>query len=257
MVVYWDSLIINNLLMDAWIAYLVRKFLRGKGNLWRVILSAVIGTALVFPFLYIKPIWLSLLYKIATLVLCCAPLGQGWKGYLKSLVLYTAASCVVGGLGFILSDATPWGGIALTSSGLLVGLLSGAGLVATFLIFQIAGLARERKRKRNLRRVVVVDGQNRHELTAYLDSGNTVTDGRGEGVLVLSQGVRQLLRDKTPVDCLSLSTVKGGGVCDLYKMDAVVIYGGDKLHTINQVSTICADATFAGYDALLSALWED
>ncbi|MBO4535077.1 MAG: sigma-E processing peptidase SpoIIGA, partial [Clostridia bacterium] len=206
MVVYLDSLIINNFFMDAWIAYLVRKFLRGKGNFWRVILSSVIGTALVFPFLYIKPIWLSILYKIGTLVLCCAPLGQGWHGYLKSLVLYALASAVIGGLSYLVADATPWGGIALTSSGLLVGLISGAGLLATFLFWQAAGLVKERRRRSNLRRVVLVDGEARHELTAYLDSGNTITDARGEGVLVLSSNLADLLRNKSPSDHLALST---------------------------------------------------
>ena len=256
MVVYVEYLLFNNFMMDVLLAYLVRRFLGGKKDLWRIILSAVIGTGLVFPFLYIKLIWLAILYKITVLLLCCAPLGQTLRQFAASLVLYTLFSASVAGLVYLFGNTTIHGAVALTNSGALVGLLSLAGIVAVYLVCQLKGVIGERKQRKKMRRIVLVAGEKHLELTAYLDSGNTARDGRGEGVLVLSNPCKDLLQGRSPYDNIMLSTIHGKAASDLYKLDTMVIYG-DKLHTYSNVSAVVADIAFKGYDALLSAWWED
>lgn len=256
MVVYIEYVIVDNFTLDLLLAYLCRTLLREKPTWWRLLFSAVVGTALVFPFLYIRPTWARLLYKVAVLVACCLPLSDCARLLRKNLVLYAVLSAVFGGLYYIMAGAqlTPRAGVVTTTGG-QVAAVAGSVLLGLYVIRQVRGLVREIKVKRHTVKVQLVNGERFIFVKGYYDTGNTVVATDGHGVVFLSPRLAAHIGDMHRVDHIEVRTIMGKNAFDLYLIDCVKIYCEGRVNTINHVHVAYSRDNLSGCDALLPCNW--
>lgn len=251
MVVYVEYLLLDNGLVDCLVAYLVLWLSKKRCARWRIALSAVLGTALVFGYLYIKPTWAQVLYKIATLLLVCLPLANSCKHYAACCMLYATFSALLGGLVYLVFGNGFSVGLVLTKPGGVVGALAGAMLLVVYIARQLVGLVRTRTHRQNIVEVdVTIDGRV-YRLKGFCDTGNTATATDGRGVAVLSSQYKKLLRGCPVTDTMRLSTVSGACVVSVVQIPSVKIYFADKSNTIVNVNACVGKARFVGYDVLL------
>ena len=251
MIVYVEYVLADNLLLDAFLAYVCCLLLRAKPSVWRIALSAFVGTALVFPFLYIQPYWARILYKLGVLVAVCIPLSNSLKSLRKNLVVYALCSAAVGGLYYLICGVTlvPKYGVVQTQGGTLA-LVAGCCLIVLYLLVQLRGLIVEHKHRKN---AVKLELQGRHGvrfLSGYYDSGNTVKAANGRGILFLSPAMRPEIVAAPTHEDVEVRTVVGKTVLSLYKIDTVKIFFRGDIHTIHQVNVAYAQQDME-YDALV------
>lgn len=252
MIVYVEYVLLDNGILDMLLAYLCRLILRQKPTRWRIILSAAVGTCLVFPFLFITPVWARLLYKIAVLAAVCIPLSDSAKSLRKNMVVYTVLSCVFGGVFYLLSDTsfTLQPGVVSTTGG-VVGLTAGGIIIALYLIRQIRGLIKEGYHKRHHVKVQLVNGKQFAFVNGFFDSGNTAVGTNGKGIVFLSPKLQPVIGETPCCDQVDIRTVGGRSVLQLHKLDCVKIYCNGVVNTINQVNIAYSQENLTGCDALL------
>ena len=253
MIVYVEWVILDNLALDCLLGYLTLLILRAKPKWWRVAFSAVVGTALVFPFLFIRPSWARILYKVAVLIAVCLPLSDSARSLRRNLVVYAALSAGVGGLYYLATQTslTMSYGVVTTSGG-KVALLAGAVLVSLYLVRQLRGIVRELKVKRHLVKVQLVNGNRFVFVKGFYDTGNTVVASNGRGILFLSPKVKAELGDMSPLSGVEVHTISGKNAFDVYQIECIKIYSEGEVNTINQVNVAYSKDNLAGCDALLS-----
>ena len=252
MIVYIEWVIADNLALDLLLAYLTRLLLKQKPTWWRVLFSAAVGTALVFPFLYIEPTWARVLYKVAVLVAVCLPLADSVRLLRKSLVVYAGLSVLVGGVYYLATDThiDPAAGV-LTTSGGKVALVASSVLVATYLVRQVRGIAREIAHKRHMVRVQLQCGEHFVFVSGLYDSGNTVLAPNGRGIIFLSPKIADVIVARKTDSIVEVRTVQGSNLFDLYQIERVKIYCDGSVNTIEQVNVAYARDNLSGCDALL------
>jgi len=253
MIVYVEWVILDNLALDCLLAYLTLLILRAKPKVWRVLFSAVVGTALVFPFLFIRPNWARLLYKIAVLVAVCLPLSDSLRSLRRNLVVYAALSAGVGGLYYLATQTslTLAYGVVTTSGG-RVAVLAAAVLIAVYLLRQLRGIVREMRVKRHLVKVQLVNGKQFVFVKGFYDTGNTVVAENGRGVLFLSPKIKGELGEMDAKGELVVRTISGRNDFQIYQIECVKIYSEGAVNTINQVNVAYSKDNLSGCDALLS-----
>ena len=253
MIVYVEWVILDNLALDCLLAYLTLIILRAKPAWWRVLFSAVVGTTLVFPFLYIRPNWARLLYKVAVLLAVCLPLSDSGRSLRRNLVLYAALSAAVGGLYYLATQTsfTLAYGVATTSGG-KIAVLAASVLIGVYLLRQMRGIVRELRVKKHLVKVQLVNGKQFVFVKGFYDTGNTVVASNGRGVLFLSPKVKSELGDMPAKDDLIVRTISGINDFEIYQIECVKIYSGGEVNTINQVNVAYSKDNLSGCDALLS-----
>lgn len=252
MIVYVEWVILDNLALDLLLAYLCRITAGEKATWWRLLFSAVVGAALVFPFLYIKPVWARILYKVAVLVAVCLPLSASWKSLRKNLILYAAFSALMGGVVYLVGGTAVdlQYGVLSTSKG-VVALVAASCLVALYLIRQVKGILTEIRHKRHLVKVELVQGGRFVFVRGFYDTGNTVVAKNGKGVVFLSPKIKDSIGDLPSAEDVDVRTILGYNRFRLYQIDCVKIYSDGQVNTINRVNVAYARDNLSGCDALL------
>lgn len=242
----------DNFALDMLLAYLSRTLLRQKPTVWRLLFSAAVGTALVFPYLFVEPIWARILYKIAVLLAVSLPLSDTLRLLRKTLVVYAALSAAFGGLFYLVTNTDVlFSGGALVSSGGVVAAVAGSILLGLYLLRQVKGIVKEHLNKRHSVRVQLVEGERYLFVNGFYDSGNTVQASDGKGVIFLSPAVRDKIGALVPKDSVVVKTVQGATVFELYQIECVKIYSGGNVNTIQRVNVAYSRDNLSGCDALL------
>ena len=252
MVVYVEWVIADNLALDILLAYLTRILLRQKASLWRILFSAAVGTALVFPFLYIAPLWARILYKFAVLSAVCLPLSDSLRLWRKCLVVYAVLSAAFGGLYYLFAGSAfelSFG--AISTTGGRVALLAASVTIGLYLVRQVRGLVRELRLKRHSVKVQLFNGERFVFVSGFYDSGNTVLAPNGKGVVFLSPKVQSTIGTMSEKGQIEVRTVLGKNTFALYQIDAIKIYRDGQVNTIERVNVAYSRDNLSGCDALL------
>ena len=199
-VVYLDSLFLLNFILDYLLLLVTARVADGPFSRLRLALGALVGggyaAACFLPglaFLALPPVKLC-----AALVMVLAAFG-GQEHLLRMLLLFLALSCALGGgvLAVSLLGGTGLSlenGIPATGMDLKVLLLAAAGC---YLLLTVAArrMGRHTRSGGELVPVTLELGERRVELTALLDTGNTLTDPAGNQPVVVAEAaaIRPLL----------------------------------------------------------------
>lgn len=252
MIVYVEYVLVDNLFLDMLLAYVCMLLCKTRPSFWRVFFSAAVGTALVFPFLYIKPVWARLLYKVAVLLAVCLPLSFSRKQLRKHLVVYTLLSASVGGFYYLITgiSVSPSYGVVHTSGGKL-GLVAGCALIAVYLIRQLFGIVVNKIHRQNAVKVELPSRLGPRFISGYYDSGNRATAQNGRGILFLSPEIRGEIEAEPTGEDILVKTIGGKNMVSLYRIESVTIFSKGKTHTIEQVNAAYAFEKIGDYEALL------
>lgn len=186
MTVYIEYVVIDNMTMNTLLLYAAFLTLRQKPRLWRVLLSALLGTlcALAMPLLKI-PSWVSFILKIAVALLMTLVVLPKFKlkYYIMSNLIFVAYTFVLGGaiLGLFYMTGTDFKAMsAFTYSATVpVGLyVVGVALFAELVFNVVRYISSAKKRSAFMRRVKLAVGGRTFLLNGYVDSGNLLeSDG--------------------------------------------------------------------------------
>lgn len=199
-VVYLDALFLLNLVLDYLLLLVTAKAAGGPFSRFRLALGAVVGAGYAavcclpgMAFLALPPVKLC-----GALAMVLAAFG-GQDHLLRLLLLFLALSCALGGgvLAVTLLGGTGLSlasGIPASGMDLKVVLLAAAG---SYLLLTVAAqrIGRHTRSGGELVPVVLELAGRRVELTALLDTGNTLTDPAGNQAVLVAEAdvVRPLL----------------------------------------------------------------
>ena len=231
MVVYVETVIIDNFCFDFLLGYLTYFITKQKPRYMPIVTSAIVGSifALIFPLLR----GLGLLIKIPMLLLCTALLTmkKGVRGYLINTFFYSVLSFLLSGsITFLLGGKMDGGFIDLKWGG-VVGALSLGALLLIYSVRQIVGWMHEKKQKQRFVTAELINGGNRVKLSALYDSGNLLTDEKGEGVVVTDKKYLLALGKLSEHGEMRVNTASGSKVLKLVKIPEIRIYsdGGENI----------------------------
>ena len=233
MVVYWDLMVVDNLCVNALLAYLARWVMRAKRSVWRVPLAALLGTAAVFPYLYIGQVWAQILYKIGVLFVVAAPLGKGVREYGKCMAVYAILSMLLGGVCYACGLVDTKNGLTLIGHGGLLGVVCLGCLALVIAVRFLVRLVGKRRHAVSIS--ISLKGGKKQELHALYDSGNLVVDGYGRGVVFVDTKWQGKLDAVESEECVQVQSVAGSRICTLYEVQNCQIYSQDKSHIVERV----------------------
>lgn len=269
MVVYLDTLILDNFCADAALLYCAVKTVKGEAKLWRIFLTALFGTAIavgymVFKLYYTVPAAVDLLVKYgvaAVLPLPAAKFKKKRTYALCSLAFVGYMFALAGMLTALFAKVSPNEGegeltytLFRLPSGVLV---AGCVLVVVFGIRFAKMLTRHGKTAAYICTCRLTLGGSSVTAKAFVDTGNRLRDGHGSPVAVAERSLAlSLLADglftgKTPCEKLAVETVNGKSELTVFKIDELEIYFKDKSHIVKDVAVAISPRPLAGEYSLI------
>ncbi|HIX07721.1 MAG TPA: sigma-E processing peptidase SpoIIGA [Candidatus Borkfalkia faecipullorum] len=267
-VVYLDLLILDNFCADAALLWLAVRTVRGKCVLPRILLSALLGTALgvgytvlclycTFP----AAADFFLKYAVALLLPLTAAHFEKKRSYAYcSLAFVGYMFAFAGALTALCGQSTGAQGSTLVYT--VYGIPSGA-LVAGCVCFVFLGeklvralLAHTKVLSCTLE-CVLHQGEKELRLRGFADTGNRLRDGRGKPVVVAERAaVLQLCGDfyGCKTEKIAVKTVNGSSEFFAVRIDLLEIYFQEKRHTIEDVTVAVSPSPLSGeYSLILPA----
>ena len=269
MVVYLDTLILDNFCADAALLYCAVKTVKGEAKLWRIFLTALFGTAIavgymVFKLYYTVPAAVDILVKYgvaAVLPLPAAKFKKKRTYALCSLAFVGYMFALAGMLTALFAKVSPNEGegeltytLFRLPSGVLV---AGCVLVVVFGIRFAKMLTRHGKTAAYICTCRLTLGGSSVTAKAFVDTGNRLRDGHGSPVavaersLALSLLAAGLFTGKTPCEKLAVETVNGKSELTVFKIDELEIYFKDKSHIVKDVAVAISPRPLAGEYSLI------
>ena len=269
MVVYLDTLILDNFCADAALLYCAVKTVKGEAKLWRIFLTALFGTAIavgymVFKLYYTVPAAVDLLVKYgvaAVLPLPAAKFKKKRTYALCSLAFVGYMFALAGMLTALFAKVSPNEGegeltytLFRLPSGVLV---AGCVLVVVFGIRFAKMLTRHGKTAAYICTCRLTLGGSSVTAKAFVDTGNRLRDRHGSPVAVAERSLAlSLLADglftgKTPCEKLAVETVNGKSELTVFKIDELEIYFKDKSHIVKDVAVAISPRPLAGEYSLI------
>lgn len=269
MVVYLDTLILDNFCADAALLYCAVKTVKGDAKLWRIFLTALFGTAIavgymVFKLYYTVPAAVDILVKYgvaAVLPLPAAKFKKKRTYALCSLAFVGYMFALAGMLTALFAKVSPNEGegeltytLFRLPSGVLV---AGCVLVVVFGIRFAKMLTRHGKTAAYICTCRLTLGGSSVTAKAFVDTGNRLRDGHGNPVAVAERSLAlSLLADglftgKTPCEKLAVETVNGKSELTVFKIDELEIYFKDKSHIVKDVAVAISPRPLAGEYSLI------
>ena len=269
MVVYLDTLILDNFCADAALLYCAVKTVKGEAKLWRIFLTALFGTAIavgymVFKLYYTVPAAVDILVKYgvaAVLPLPAAKFKKKRTYALCSLAFVGYMFALAGMLTALFAKVSPNEGegeltytLFRLPSGVLV---AGCVLVVVFGIRFAKMLTRHGKTAAYVCTCRLTLGGSSVTAKAFVDTGNRLRDGHGSPVAVAERSLAlSLLADglftgKTPCEKLAVETVNGKSELTVFRIDELEIYFKDKSHIVKDVAVAISPRPLAGEYSLI------
>ena len=269
MVVYLDTLILDNFCADAALLYCAVKTVTGEAKLWRIFFTALFGTAIavgymVFKLYYTVPAAVDILVKYgvaAVLPLPAAKFKKKRTYALCSLAFVGYMFALAGMLTALFAKVSPNEGegeltytLFRLPSGVLV---AGCVLVVVFGIRFAKMLTRHGKTATYICTCRLTLGGSSVTAKAFVDTGNRLRDGHGNPVAVAERSLAlSLLADglftgKTPCEKLAVETVNGKSELTVFKIDELEIYFKDKSHIVKDVAVAISPRPLAGEYSLI------
>ena len=269
MVVYLDTLILDNFCADAALLYCAVKTVKGEAKLWRIFLTALFGTAIavgymVFKLYYTVPAAVDILVKYgvaAVLPLPAAKFKKKRTYALCSLAFVGYMFALAGMLTALFAKVSPNEGegeltytLFRLPSGVLV---AGCVLVVVFGIRFAKMLTRHGKTAAYVCTCRLTLGGSSVTAKAFVDTGNRLRDGHGSPVAVAERSLAlSILADglftgKTPCEKLAVETVNGKSELTVFKIDELEIYFKDKSHIVKDVAVAISPRPLAGEYSLI------
>lgn len=269
MVVYLDTLILDNFCADAALLYCAVKTVKGEAKLWRIFLTALFGTAIavgymVFKLYYTVPAAVDILVKYgvaAVLPLPAAKFKKKRTYALCSLAFVGYMFALAGMLTALFAKVSPNEGegeltytLFRLPSGVLV---AGCVLVVVFGIRFAKMLTRHGKTAAYICTCRLTLGGRSVTAKAFVDTGNRLRDRHGSPVAVAERSLAlSLLADglftgKTPCEKLAVETVNGKSELTVFKIDELEIYFKDKSHIVKDVAVAISPRPLAGEYSLI------
>lgn len=269
MVVYLDTLILDNFCADAALLYCAVKTVKGEAKLWRIFLTALFGTAIavgymVFKLYYTVPAAVDILVKYgvaAVLPLPAAKFKKKRTYALCSLAFVGYMFALAGMLTALFAKVSPNEGegeltytLFRLPSGVLV---AGCVLVVVFGIRFAKMLTRHGKTAAYICTCRLTLGGSSVTAKAFVDTGNRLRDGHGSPVAVAERSLAlSLLADglftgKTPCEKLAVETVNGKSELTVFRIDELEIYFKDKSHIVKDVAVAISPRPLAGEYSLI------
>lgn len=252
MVIYVEYVIIDNFLLDLFIAVLVSKLMHLKA--WRALVSAIMGTGLALIYPLITKEFLAV-YKILTLLMCSLPFfNRSISGFFKALFIYVIVAFIFNGLiSFGLNSVNEYG---YYNDGGIVGLISGGALVGYLLALKFTSILARRLSKEHYVKLTVYIGNKSLDAVGFMDSGNIATATNGKGIIFLDKMISRKIKSET-VDYVYINTVGSGKIFDVIKIDKLLIYSEGKEHIYINVNAVKTNQTYQGFQILLSSNLEE
>lgn len=269
MVVYLDTLILDNFCADAALLYCAVKTVKGEAKLWRIFLTALFGTAIavgymVFKLYYTVPAAVDILVKYgvaAVLPLPAAKFKKKRTYALCSLAFVGYMFALAGMLTALFAKVSPNEGegeltytLFRLPSGVLV---AGCVLVVVFGIRFAKMLTRHGKTAAYICTCRLTLGGSSVTAKAFVDTGNRLRDRHGSPVAVAERSLAlSLLADglftgKTPCEKLAVETVSGKSELTVFRIDELEIYFKDKSHIVKDVAVAISPRPLAGEYSLI------
>lgn len=264
MVVYLDTLILDNFCADAALLYCAVKTVKGEAKFWRIFLTALLGTALavaytIFRLYFTVPMpvdWLVKYGVAAVLPLPAARFKKKSTYALCSLAFVGYMFALAGMLTALFSQIMPnegEGEMTYTLFRLPSGVLAaGCVLVVAFGIRIAKALKKHGKTAAYICTCRLTLRGASVEAKAFVDTGNRLTDRRGRPVAVAERSLvlallgENLFSGKTACEKLAVETVNGKSELTLFRVDELQIYFRDRSHIVKDVAVAVSPRPLAG-----------
>ena len=242
MIVYIEAVIFDNFCLDYLLGYLTLS-LSGvkKPRRLFVAVSAAVGSviALYFP---LVPDRLRLIVKFATLFLSTTIFSVpcSLRKYMINTFLYAILSFALCGLFSFLVGADGNGLIGVSAGG-AVGLISLVAILSLYAVRQVHGLIREKKQENKRAVAEIINEGKSVRLNVLFDSGNLLTDERGEGVAVTDRKRLAALGSLPSLGEMRVTTASGSRMLPLVKIPEIKIYSDRGENILTNVTAALSD----------------
>ena len=265
MQVYIEYAIIDNLVINYLILKTASASVKVKTNFLRLFISSCLGTAVavVLPLFTLNE---RVLLFVKVLLAFIMPLiiskYANIKNYFSVVALFILFTFLCGGfilalLSFAVIDYKENYILSYDSvlpiglSVLIVYALSKTMIKLSFIVLK------ERNLQPFLRRCIIVIGKTKYKVLGFIDSGNGLYDKKtGLPIIVASNSFFSKIPKsdiKKSISNFEFDTVSGTSYMNLYVIDKVMIYNGEKVNIFNNVLLGVSSKVynFTGYEILL------
>ena len=242
MIVYVEAVLFDNFCLDYLLARMTLS-IRGKPlHPLLFAFSATIGcvVALVFPMVSVP--WV-LPVKIGTLLICSAifSFGSSLKEYAINTFLYLVLSFLLCGILSFLLGISNEKGVIGGSFGGVVGAISLGVLLLLYVVRQVRGLLRQARIREKIVVAELVNQDKRLKLDALYDSGNLLTDEKGNGIVLTDEKRLSELGELFVLGEMQVNTATGGKRLKLVKIPEIKIYSHGRENILTNVTAALSD----------------
>lgn len=235
MVFYIEFVVLDNIVMDYLIFYLMGFTCKYKFKKIRLFIACILGVLCAFFMPYLISLrWLLIMYKIVFSIVIVLSLRQYKK--LKTFVFYLGIfwlyTFVLGGviLGMLnlFSINYSLNGVFMYNFELPISILLILAVVMVWLLKNVIKAIRVQLQTSNyMYKIKLIDGDNSVVATGFLDSGNNVQKG-SSGVNIISFEVFQKLHKEISIDKIIMRKVDKNCLKDLSYINISGLSGNDK-----------------------------
>lgn len=264
MTVWIDLLIIDNFCADAALLYCAVKTVKGRAQPLRILLTALLGTALGVGYtlfrLYFSvpaPLDACVRYGVALLLPLPAARFRRKRTYALCSIAFVGYMAAFAGILTALFPAQAAGGegsVVFVAGSIPSGVLvAGCALLAAAAVRVVRRLGARAKGAALTYPCVLRLGERELKVQGFSDTGNRLTDGRGLPVAVCDRlAALALVRGQSPPrEEIEANTVNGKTFLTAFRIDEIRIYCGKGENIIKDVTVAVSAVPLAGEYALI------
>ena len=272
MVVYVEIVLLENLLIDGLVLWLVIKSLKLKTNWWGLICASLLGSvfALFSVSIDVSGV-LSVLIKLLVAFLMCVLVCFDFKKVFVKTLLFVLYTFMFGGaliaiFSFFGISTSHGVGISYNSE-IPVGLILSCSVILFIVIFMLIKKFYKNKKMQSLYfDFYLTINQKKQKLKGFLDTGNTLVSSMGKPVVLISQKWIERFFNSRELMLFYLQKYSNIGLKDLQTLSVqslagkqeIVIFDADCCELnhkkVNICVGFCKDAFFKkDFDAILNS----
>lgn len=256
MVIYVESVLIDNIVINWILLFLTAKILSCKSTKTRQFCASIFGAimAIIFPLFMINNIVLIILkLLLGVVMILIAYKNQSFKEFIIAFILFLFLTAVMGGLCFMLCfliyPNMEMSGGNFIYKGLPMGIVVLIVFVGFKLLYDLINfLEVKTKIKKFKYKTKITKDNSSHFFTGYLDSGNVLTDKQTlKPVIVISLATfkkinnlssEQILKNTYHIEnsrYININTATGSSKMLVFEVDEVVIESEESIVIKNAV----------------------